>query len=300
VGDATNDYKDYYELDTINYVPTQLIDTTTVGLAASDLWYVLLNGSDDIPDMFIGRLSAQTDEQVNDIVAKIINYENFPPAAPWNKNVLLVADHDGDYDFEGTSDQVAAKVTADYTVNKVYKRDYPTGDPAIDIATYINNGSLLVNYVGHGDMIHWGYKSIFWDIDDVTALNNTNKLPVATLGNCLNGAFSHPSKNVSVVMAEEFQRRPNKGAVAVWAATSWSYASGHHVLLTSFYDVIFQQQEYRLGQVVKQADMVALNAGWNDQVKTFVFFGDPATQLGGSSAGPGSGPVYLPIVIKGS
>jgi hypothetical protein len=89
--------------------------------------------------------------------------------------------------------------------------------------------------------------------------------------------------------------------VAVWAATSWSYASGHEVLLTSFYDTVFQQNEYRLGQVVEQAGIAGLNAGWNDQVKTFAFFGDPATQLGGgSSPGPGSGRVYLPIVIKGN
>jgi hypothetical protein len=83
-------------------------------------------------------------------------------------------------------------------------------------------------------------------------------------------------------MAEEFQRRSDKGAVAVWASTGLGYASAHRVMMGAFYDTIFQDDGYGLGEATTEAKVAALsqNPTWSELVETFVLFGDPAQELG--------------------
>ena len=129
VGDAYQDYKDSLKTGTLNYVPTQIIETDILGETPSDNWFVLVSGNDILPDMYIGRLSAETKSQAEDIVDKIIYYEKNPPVKSWNKNVLLVADDDS-ASFEELSEQLADLLPADYTASKVYVGDYTSeGSP---------------------------------------------------------------------------------------------------------------------------------------------------------------------------
>jgi len=191
--------------------------------------------------------------------------------------VLLVADDDSHPLFETNSEHLADRLPFYYTVNRVYVDDYPPGDPITDITNYINDGSILVNYAGHGSVTSWGWwagGSIFDLSPDVMSLNNTHKLPVVTAADCLNGYFV----GTAASMAEGFQRLQDKGAVAVWASTSLGYPSGHQALLGSFYEAIFQDDMYALGAATTAAKFQS--SSWDDLVKTFVLFGDPATPLG--------------------
>ena len=60
----------------------------------TDLLYATVDGTDYFPDIFIGRLPADSLAQVTDMVDKIITYEQVPPATPANAgfytNVSLV------------------------------------------------------------------------------------------------------------------------------------------------------------------------------------------------------------------
>lgn len=288
VGDAYQDYKDNLETGTLNYVPTQIIETDVLGETPSDNWFVLVSGDDILPDMYIGRLSAQTKSQVDNIVDKIIYYEKHPPDKSWNKNVLMVADDDSS-SFEELSDSLAGLLPEDYTANKVSVGDYTSeGNPTNDILKYIDNGSLLVNYTGHGAVERWGLwgennDQSFFKRSDIASLKSTNKLTVVTVANCLNGFFPGPKTQISI--AEEFQRVQDRGAVAVWAPTALSYTSGHSILMKELYKAIFQDSQYGLGAVTATAkiDTYAQSKFWSELVETFVLFGDPATQLGVSS-----------------
>jgi hypothetical protein len=87
--------------------------------------------------------------------------------------------------------------------------------------------------------------------------------------------------------------------VAVWADAGEGFSLGHQVLMDEFYDAIFDNK-YALGKAAKQAKIntYAQNSAWAEMVETFSLFGDPAMQLGGPAQETGSGPVFLPIVIK--
>jgi hypothetical protein len=287
VGGASQDYRDLLSYGRHDYVPTQMIETEW-GQAASDNWFVLLSDPPDIlPDMFIGRLTPQTVSDAQDMVTKIMYYEQNPPPDPWNKRMLLVADDGNSGDgystsFETTSNQLAGKLPFYYTANKVYVRSYAApANPTTDIINYIDNGTLLVNYSGHGSVDTWGHWSspsqrIFnRDPDILWGINNINKLPVVTIADCLNGDFTGDE----ISIAEEFLRRSNKGAVAVWAETGLGYPYEHRLLLNAFYDLIFQEDVYNLGAVTTEAKY-AVGPSWDDMIETFVLFGDPAMQLG--------------------
>jgi hypothetical protein len=273
VSGATYDYRDLRHLGRANYVPTYLTVTPLLGESPSDNWFVTVNGEDVLPDMFIGRLTAQNSAEADDMVTKIIQYEQNPPDSSWNTDVLLVADDD-EASFEDLSEVLAARLPYYYTAHKIYLASY-SGNPTSGIFAHINDGSLLVNYAGHGNRERWA--NIFI-VDDIPVLNNAAKLPVVTAADCLNGFFI----GSSISMAERFIQRPDRGAVAVWADTSLNYPSGHQWLMGSFYDAIFQKDTYALGAATTAAKVATYghSISWRELVETFVLFGDPATQLG--------------------
>ena len=61
--------------------------------------FVKISGDDAIPDMYIGRLPAQSEADAQSMVAKIITYEQTIHLKDWRQNVLLIAD-DQNEDFE--------------------------------------------------------------------------------------------------------------------------------------------------------------------------------------------------------
>jgi hypothetical protein len=286
VGGATFDYRDILEFsqkyDRTIYVPTQIVETDQWGETVSDNWFVQVSGDDVLPDMFIGRLPAQTRSEADNMVNKIIHREQNPPDESWNTNVLLVSDDD-EASFETTSDQLADRLPFYYTAHKAYAADYPPGDPTADISSIVNvSGTIFLNYVGHGNVDMWGTWAggRTFDRSDVAALNNTGKLPMVTVANCYNGFFVGSLVSTS----EEFMRLEDKGAISVWAPTGQGYPSGHRVLMREFYDAIFQDDQHLDGvgaaTAAAKAAVYAQSSYWGELVETFLLFGDPATQLG--------------------
>ncbi|HQU32442.1 MAG: hypothetical protein HRU72_00065 [Planctomycetia bacterium] len=283
VGDACQDFRDLYKTGTLNYVPSQNIETDILGETPSDNWFVQVSGDDILPDMYLGRLSVQTKPDAANIVDKIISYEKNPPAEPWNKNALFVADDD-DISFEEMSEQLAGLLPGSYKANKVYVSTYSSGNPTQDIINYINKGSLLTNYSGHGAVDRWGLwannKKAILNASGITSLDNTNKLTMVTTANCLNGYFAGTNPQKSV--AEQFHLLKGKGAIAVWAPTALSYTSGHRLLFNELYKNFFQYNLHGLGAATTNAKISAYakSKAWGELVETFVLFGDPLTRLG--------------------
>jgi len=290
LGDAHVDYRNYeHTPDAVNYVPTQMVPAAIdLRDVPSDNWFVTVSGADILPDMFIGRLAVQSVTQADAVIDKLIAYDQSPPDQPWQRRVLLAAD-DGAPEFVATSEELAARLPRDYTVNRVYAGEYPPGSPAGDIINAFDAGSLLVNYTGHGNIGEWGIwgsGNRIFQRADVTGLRNAGKLPVVTVANCLNGYFVGEPRRVA--LAEELQRLPEGGAVAVWAASGLEFPAGHRLLIGNFYDALFQEQIYGLGAATTSAKIQTYSgsAFWKDLVNTFILFGDPATVLPVPRAAP--------------
>ena len=140
------------------------------------------------------------------MVRKIISSEEAPKNQSWQKRLLLVSD-DQEPIFEQTNEAIAALVPANYSLTKGYLADYKLSpkkpqDLTDRIIDEINQGVLVVNYVGHGSTQHWAHEGIFYTIDDIPRLSNDRKLPVMILMTCFNGYY---------VVPDRWDRRPRYG-----------------------------------------------------------------------------------------
>ena len=293
VGGASYDYRDKLsDVDRVNYVPTQMIETFLLGQTASDNWFVEVAGNDQLPDMLLGRLTAESVSEVNDVIDKVIAYDQNPPGAGWNNRALFVADDEAQ--FETSSEQVLSPIYPFLQVDKVYVGQYPQGaDPTADISAKINAGRAFVNYLGHGDPKSWG--GTIFDTKDVADLTNIQLFPVVTIGNCLSGFFVGRAKPS---LAEEFLKRSDRGAVAVWAPTGLGINTGHQALIEEFYNTIFYAGVHGLGAATTTAkiNLDAQGGFWGELVETYVLFGDPATQV----VVPERSLLYLPAMVRGN
>ena len=183
VGDASFDPKNYLGFGDFDFVPTKLVETTYLKTASDD-WFVDFNG-DSLPDIAMGRLPVRTAEEAATVISKIINYEQ--GAGNSTRNTLLVADRNDGFDFEGASEQLETLLPASLVVQKIFRNDFASdADARSTLITSLNQGSLLVNYVGHGSVeIMRG----MFSSDDARSLTNGSRLPFIVSMTCLNGFF---------------------------------------------------------------------------------------------------------------
>jgi hypothetical protein len=290
VGDGTYDYKDNMSVGTINFVPTYLSWTDYMGETLTDDWFAAISGGDAIPDLYIGRLPAATLAQTDAMVNKILTYESTTNTKTWEKNTLLVADDKTEYYeaiFEIMSNDVAALIPVGMSAPfKEYLEDYANaGVLNLAIKNKINNeGTLVVNYSGHGYLQGWAWDWIdeIFENADVASLSNNDKLPFFVSMTCLNGHFGYPETGASSVsLAEVLLRSENKGALAAFMSTGMTQPEGQRILDTSLFEAIFKQDNRALGPAISSAKqtLLANGAEFEDMSKTFILFGDPATKL---------------------
>lgn len=296
VGDASLDWLDRFGTGIPNFLPAYIFDAWEVGETAQDNWFACVDGDDALPDLFIGRLSAQTNADVQAMVSKTIAYETNPPTAGWATRTLWVADDDVD-EFEDISDFWIGQFPSAYQPQRVYVGDYPPGNPQADIVSAINDGRFLVCYNGHGNQDRWGSWSggQIFNTATVSQLTNADRLPFVVTATCLNGFFPNPL--LSYCLAEELARKADGGAVAVWSPSALGWPLQHQVLFMELFDSLFGAPAATLGSITTQAKLAAAVQGVGQELlDTFVLFGDPALGLEVTAGHR----VYLPLVLKGA
>jgi hypothetical protein len=300
VGDSTRNPKDNpdptYGLDTVTtYIPTYLTFTEHMGETATDEWFVRVSGDDAISDLYIGRLPAKSAAEATVMVNKILAYEGSVNNKSWEKNVLLLADDQGDgpeYEYEANfeimNNDVAALLPA--AMNdpfKGYLNDYfDADDLSAEIIAKIDSGTLMVNYSGHSSIQilanhRINYKNIF-NNSDVATLTNSGMYPLFVSMGCLSGHFVYPEDWNFPSLAEALLRAEDKGAAAALMSTGLSTTEGQQILDTALFDTIFNQDVRVLGQAVsaaKQTLMANGDSAYEEVYETFLLFGDPAMTL---------------------
>lgn len=273
VGDASYDYQGFLADSTPNYVPTYLLQTHFVGETASDNWFVSLDDADDRPDMAVGRIPARSAQQVADVVAKTLAYEQDPQTAEWAGRALFVAD-DKQTNFQQISDDLAANFLPDaYQVEKIYLGQ--VDDPNAAVMQSIDKGVGVVTYVGHGSMNVWAQEKIL-RTEDASVLDN-KALPFMMTMTCLVGYFHHPQ---ATSMGEELLFNPRGGVVAAFVPTSESLASDQSELASNLYIHLFGDAP-TVGEAIMEAkqDLSAERDLMQDLIETFTLLGDPALRL---------------------
>ena len=284
VGDGSYDYKDNLNIGTINYVPGYLVTADYMGEAITDEYFVKISGADAIPDMYIGRLPAQSAAQAQAMVAKISYYEQQQLAKEWRKNVLLIAD-DYSQSYEAVFETMNEDALALLPSKMVALRGYLQSSSPTALNSFIDStigtGALIVNYSGHGSQRHWA--NIFSDTH-VAGLDNAGKYPFVIGMSCLTGNFGYVDSDNGAVptLAEVLLRAEAEGAVAALMPTAMTTTAGQHILNTALFEAFFTDDIRELGAAILSAKQVLLangSAEYEQISETFLLFGDPATAL---------------------
>ncbi len=272
VGEGTYDYKDFQGFGD-NLVPPLMV-STPFGLYASDNRFADVVGDDGIPEMAIGRLPVVTPEELAAVVEKLIDYE--AGLRYRDRRVLLVADNaDAGGNFPLDSDRIGSVLPLDLSADKIYLSEHSLNDARQLIMDGLNQGALLVNYLGHGGVDRLANEGMF-QTGDVARLENGDTLPVLTAMSCVVGQFAIPGYDS---LSEALVLGNRAGAVAVWSPTGLSMNSQAVLLDEAFILSVFSGRNRTLGQSIVEA---AETHGFRTDryiLDIFTLLGDPALKM---------------------
>jgi hypothetical protein len=185
-----------------------------------------------------------------------------------------------EFPISATPDEIAQDIGAQgFTSEKIYgnqaERDNLAHQAAINDG--LNNGELLVHFIGHGGRFIWrtgrpdpSKNHDLFTLADVSNLRNGMRLPMVLSMTCFSAPFDNPGEDS---IGERFLLEPDKGAVAVFAA-SWTNAPSAAFSRTLVSELI------KPGQTIGDA-IVAAKQESNDpmMVEMYNLLGDPALVL---------------------
>lgn len=250
-------------------MPSQLIDTALLETASDD-WFVDFD-DDGVGEMSLGRLPVRTAMEAETIVSRLVNYSDGNTA----QTALIVADRmdtSANFNFEAASEELATLLPASLEVQRIYRSNRASSVVRDEIINGINQGPLLVSFMGHGSVENWTGESIFstWDTAN---LNNGHRLPLALMMTCLNGHYQNPFRES---LAESLVRHEKAGAIAVWASSGLTPPSPQLAMARVFFNHLFGSQPMRLGEAIRNAKRAAPDL---DVRRTWVLFGDPTMRF---------------------
>jgi len=302
---------------------TEFVPTTYVHSAGTDLWYVTVDGSDYFPDMFIGRLPADNVAEAELFVQKTLTYEKTPPTLEsFYENFVVAAyfqdDENNGYEtrrFVRTSEEIRDYLMSiGYTGERIYctesyidpthyndgyygngeplppellRPDFPWDGNGDDICSALDQGIFILNHRDHGMESGWG--DPYFTTDDFNSFSNGELLPVVFSINCLTGKFDN-----NECFCEEFLRKADGGAVAIFGASRVSYSGYNDYLCRGFYDAMWPDFDteigddttlYQLGQILNYGKVYMTNTWgdpWDYEEYTFELFhcfGDPSLDM---------------------
>jgi hypothetical protein len=302
VGDGHYDFKDNYGGSGPNYIPPFLGEFDPwIGETTSDNRFVTVSGDDILPDMYIGRLPANSVSETSAMVSKILYYELNPAQGNWNTRLTFVADNaDGGGNFPAFSDNIADHYLPDgYLAEKIYYGIDPfttVAEAQVAILNAINQGRLLVSFVGHGSVQFWAAEKLF-SVSSISSLTNTGIYPFFAPMTCAEGYFIYPiAQGYNYPsLAESMVRASDKGAIASFSPAGFGLANGHDLLAQGLYQAFFIDGTTQFGPATTYAKyyLDANGPGFLDLIDTYNLFGDPATKLKIAHL-----LINLPIVIR--
>lgn len=278
LGDASYDYKSKFSdnrqnrtQNNTNLVPVyesrQSLSATYT--YSSEDYFGLLDDTEgewhegsntELLDIGIGRIPAHSVNDAEVMVNKIIAYSNPDHFGKWRNKLALVADDEDGSSHLDSSEEISFFVTKNYPTydqTKVYLDMYrqiaaPNGqrspDAAAEIDRTIEQGSLILNYVGHGGETGLAHEQIV-TVNQVNSWSNANMPTFLVTATCEFGRYDDPRRNSA---AELSILNPHGGAIGLITTTRPVFAHTNKMLNNSFFGCVFEKingRTPRLGDI---------------------------------------------------
>ena len=293
-GKGTYDYKNIEGYGD-NFVPTWQSDESLalINSYTTDDYFARVSGADNIVDLAFGRITCTNSDEANIIVNKIKDYELNSEKGSWRNLITLISD-DGytSTGYEGSEHTAPSEVLStsyfpkSFDVKKIYSAAYPDvvtsqgrRKPEVNqaIIDAMNQGTLFVNYIGHGSPELWAHEVIFEKSVTLPQLNN-NKYFFLCAATCDFGYFDIPNYQSA---AEAIMFLPNSGAIAGFSASRLVYSGYNHQLNYKFVTNLFltNRDTLNLGIPIGKAAFTTKRELYDINDRKYLIFGDPTLRL---------------------
>lgn len=262
------------------------------------------NNSSSLMDLGVGRLVAKNEKEAEDMVKKIKSYVsntfaedsenccgngNTGTMGAWRNKIVLIGDDEdnGFYasDCESLSDKTVLASPA-LEIQKIYldattQTSTPGGERYYEaeqlIKDAVQEGALLVNYIGHGGEVGWAHERVL-NVPTIQGWSNSPAFPIFVTATCEFSRFDDPFRTSA---GEYVVLNANGGAVSAFTTTRLVFAWDNSILNNEFYENVFTLnagEPMLLGDVIKVTkNNVAVSH--SADTRNFVLLGDPAIQL---------------------
>ncbi len=239
--------------------------------------YTLLDGSDLLADVHLGRLSVDSASMLATVVNKIVNYESNPHLSDdteWFTRAGLTGD-------PGTSGDSCIYVNQ-WVKQQLMELKYSR----VDTIWSGNFSSLMMETVSRGESFftyrgYYGMSGLHEGF--ISAMNNGQKLPFALILTCDTGSFESDAN----CRSEAFFRASNGGAVAaIGTATIGTHTRYNNCMFQGVAEGILNRDDPRAGPALTlgklnlfenyydvEPNKVSIWSTWNSLI------GDPATAI---------------------
>jgi len=301
-GDGHYDYRNINMMNSPNYIPPfEITNVDEIDSRETDNYYVALGMTDNLsiidPYLPVARLPFNVLSQIEIYRDKLEKYARSYMVDidrnGWQTWLTFVSDdqvgntgsnHELSYHLQPSEFIVNSYIPRKFNIAKVYLHDYdniPGGlgrwkpKATEDLVNQINQGTLLINYFGHGDQDNWAHEWVLNRTRDLPKFQNDYRLPLWVAATCTWGKYDNPSKPS---MSEELIWRLQQGGIAVISASRPVYVSGNKKFAYDFYASLFNNRSINkpsllLGDAFNEASGSSIN----DQ--KFHLYGDPTLRL---------------------
>jgi len=296
-GKGTYNYKDTEGFGD-NFIPTWQTQESLILVYGgdsytSDDFFVRVDGPDFNPDVATGRITASSVNQANSYVEKIIRYEQSSDKGAWRNLITLVADDGFHPKYNEGSEHTAPSeklaneiIPKSFDIHKIYLADYPsviTGSgrrkPAVneDIVDALNNGTLLVNYIGHGNPELWAHEHVFERSVEIPQLKNDRYFFLCA-ATCDYGYYDIPNFQSS---SEDMMFLPTSGSIAAFNSARLVFSNQNHLVNYKLFEEILDSERDSLNLTIP-VGLAVFNTKQqynNINARKFHLLGDPTLRL---------------------
>lgn len=258
--------------------------STSSGTAASDYPFSLLNGTDIVPDVLMGRFVANDLAELKLFTSRALDHETkFDLNAAWYSQGVTIASSEGSTPSDEEYAQMVEGSWKAYTyklVDRFYQGDGNATKANINKA--LEEGRTWLTYIGHGSGTSWGSTNGSYSNSSIAELKNTDKLPVIVDVACLNGGFINTgTKLFGKTWVTHTYNGGNAGALAYYGAsvsTSWDPPA---IMAAGAAKYHFEKPVYSVGATVLAGQIYLIEKSGTgsdvvDNLEWYNLFGDPS------------------------
>lgn len=241
-------------------------------------------------DIAVGRFPVRSRNEAEIALDKRLHYtsKNNETKGSWQNIICFVADDQKGYVYDAellvnlieTTDN---NILIDKIYTDAYKEEHAAGgtrypDAKKALTDRFNNGSLIIDYIGHGSVYGWAEERIL-EVSDAQSYSNYDHLTFLVTATCTFTRYDDPD---AVSAGEYAFLNPNGSAIALFT-TSRETGSGNNQLLSRyFYSYLLTQtgSAVPIGYASQKAkhDYALYGAG-HSNTQYFILMGDPAMPL---------------------